>query len=253
MPTSKNAWIMPDRPLLIAHRGQPAEAPEQTIEGFTLAIERGAQMIEADVQLTRDGILAMMHDPTVDRTTDGSGRVSDHPWSELRTLDAGSWYAAAFKGIRIPTAAATIELARARGVCLCLEVKGTPGRVANGVAVALAQLIKDASASSFVFMSSFHHRALAAARGVAPGLLIAPERLPEHGARSSAAVVQQAKRLGAQVVQHRWELMSVEVVDALHDAGVAVWAWNTNDARAIAVAKAMSSDGLITDDLRLFA
>ena len=249
---SGNPWIRPSTPLVIGHRGQPVEAPEQTIEGFTLAIERGAQMIEADVQLTRDGVLAMMHDPTINRTTSGSGRVADHTWSELQALDAGAWFGPAFAGSRIPSAAETIELARTRGVGLCLEVKGRPGREANGVALALARLIEEASAASFVFMSSFHHRALAVARSVVPGLLIAPERLPEHGARSTAAVVRQATTLGAQVVQHRWELLSTDVVDALHDAGVAVWAWNTNDVRAIAVARAMSADGLITDDLRLF-
>lgn len=249
---SENPWIMPNTPLVIAHRGQRAEAPEQTIEAFTLAIERGAQFIEADVQLTRDGVLAMMHDPTINRTTNGSGRLADHTWSELQALDAGAWFGPAFAGVRIPTAAATIEFARTRGVGLCLEVKGRPGREANGVAVALARLIEEASVTSFVFMSSFHHRALAAARSAVPGLLIAPERLPEHGAQSTAAIVRQATTLGAQVVQHRWELLSTDVVDALHEAGVAVWAWNTNDARAIAVARAMSVDGLMTDDLRLF-
>jgi len=249
---SENPWIRPHAPVVIAHRGQRAEAPEQTMEGFTLAIERGAQMIEADVQLTRDGVLAMMHDPTIDRTTSGSGRVADHTWSELQALDAGGWFGPQFAGIRIPSAAATIELARTRRVGLCLEVKGRPGREANGVAVALARLIEEASVTAFVFMSSFHHRALAAARSAVPGLLIAPERLPEHGAQSTAAIVRQATTLGAQVVQHRWELLSTDVVDALHEAGVAVWAWNTNDARAIAVARAMSVDGLMTDDLRLF-
>ena len=249
---NRNPWIRPDDPLIIGHRGQPAEAPEQTIEGFTLAIERGARMIEADVQRSSDGVLAMMHDPTIDRTTNGSGRMADHPWSRLQTLDAGSWFGPAFAGVRIPTAAASIELARTHHIALCLEVKGRPGPEANRIAIALGRLIAQASAIDFVFMSSFHHGALAAARAVVPNLLIAPERLPERGQRSTAAVVRQARSLGAQVVQHRWELLSAEVVDALHDAGVAVWAWNTNDARAIALARALAVDGLITDDLRLF-
>lgn len=249
---SENPWIRPHNPLIIAHRGQPAETPEQTLESFALAIERGAQVIEADVQLTSDGVLAMMHDPTIDRTTNGSGTVAAHTWSELQALDAGTWFGPAFAGTRIPSAAATIELAREGGIALCLEVKGRPGREANGVAVALAHLIEESGAGSFVFMSSFHHRALAAGQAMLPGLLIAPERLPDRGARSTASVVRQAQVLGAQVVQHRWEFMSAEVIDALHDIGTAVWAWNTNDARAIAIARAMGADGLITDDLRLF-
>jgi glycerophosphoryl diester phosphodiesterase len=248
-----NPWIRPDDPLIIAHRGQPAEAPEQTLESFTLAIERGAEMIEADVQLTRDGVLAMMHDPTVDRTTDGHGRPADHTWAELQALDAGGWFGPTYAGVRIPSAADTIELARARGVRLCLEVKGRPGREANAIAVALARLIGTAGATSFAFMSSFHPAALAAARAEEPALLIAPERLPEHGPRSTAVVVRHAVGLRADVLQHRWELLTAEVVDALHEADVAVWAWNTNDRRAIAVARALGVDGLITDDLRLFA
>lgn len=248
----QNLWMRPETPLIIAHRGQRAEAPEQTLEGFVLAVERGAQLIEADVQLTRDGVLAMMHDPTIDRTTNGTGRLAAHTWSDLQELDAGSWFGPAFAGARIPSAVATIELARSRGVSLCLEVKGRPGREANRIAVALAHLVESARATSFVFMSSFHHGALAAARSVVPNLLIAPERLPEYGPVRTELLVRQARALGAQIIQHRWEVLTAEAVDALHAAGVGVWAWNTNDRRATAISRAMGVDGLITDDLRLF-
>src|SRR5579864_6060164 len=77
------------RPLLCAHRGARSHAPENTMAGFALAAQMGADLIELDVRLTGDGALAIMHDATVDRTTDGTGRIADLTWDEVQTLDAG--------------------------------------------------------------------------------------------------------------------------------------------------------------------
>ncbi|HEY3523886.1 MAG TPA: glycerophosphodiester phosphodiesterase family protein, partial [Candidatus Limnocylindrales bacterium] len=86
------------RPLVMAHRGQRATYPEQTLEAYEAAIRLGADAIETDVQRTRDGRLAMMHDLTLDRTTSGHGRIADHDWADIRRLDAGAWFDPAFGG-----------------------------------------------------------------------------------------------------------------------------------------------------------
>src|SRR5690606_33903353 len=89
--------------LNFAHRGARAVAPENTIEAFVAAADLGADGVELDVQLTADGIPVVIHNTTVDATTDGSGRVADMPLAALRELDAGSHFSPDFAGARIPT------------------------------------------------------------------------------------------------------------------------------------------------------
>lgn len=92
----------PKHALIIAHRGAPAAAPENTIASFRAALEQGAQAIEFDVHLTRDGQPVVIHDATVDRCTDGTGPVASMTLAQIRALDAGNWFDPAFAGERIP-------------------------------------------------------------------------------------------------------------------------------------------------------
>ncbi len=98
-----------NNPLLIAHRGASALAPENTIAAFDRAIELKADFIEIDVQMTKDGELVIIHDVTVDRTTNGKGKVKDFTYEEIALLDAGSWYSERFAGERIPKLSTIIE------------------------------------------------------------------------------------------------------------------------------------------------
>jgi glycerophosphoryl diester phosphodiesterase len=92
-----------DRPLILAHRGASRIAPENTLVAFCLALEQGADGLELDVQLSRDGVPVVFHDSELSRTTDGRGRISEKTLAELRTLDAGKWFDPRFAGERIPT------------------------------------------------------------------------------------------------------------------------------------------------------
>jgi glycerophosphoryl diester phosphodiesterase len=91
------------QPAIFAHRGASAFAPENTMAAFELAVQEKADAIELDAKLTADGQVVVIHDQTVDRTTDGRGRVGDMSLAQLRQLDAGSHFARAFQGERIPT------------------------------------------------------------------------------------------------------------------------------------------------------
>jgi glycerophosphoryl diester phosphodiesterase len=117
-------WIGRSRPLVIAHRGHSIDIPENTLEAYRRAIELGAEMIECDVNMTRDGELVMIHDWTLDRTTTATGRVQDVGLAEIQELDAGSRFDPAFAGLRIPSTAQTLDLAREAGILMCFEVKG---------------------------------------------------------------------------------------------------------------------------------
>ncbi|MRR31832.1 glycerophosphodiester phosphodiesterase, partial [bacterium] len=97
------------RPLIFAHRGASAYAPENTLAAFQLALEQGADGIELDAKLTSDGEVVVIHDQTVNRTTNGRGRVGQMTLDQLRQLDAGFWKGIAFKGQNIPTLAEVFE------------------------------------------------------------------------------------------------------------------------------------------------
>jgi glycerophosphoryl diester phosphodiesterase len=110
------------RPGVIAHRGVAAEAPENTLPAIKRAIELGCAMAEVDVRYTSDGALVLVHDETLDRTTDGSGRVSEKTLADLRRLDAGRSAGPAFRATRIPTLDEAVRLARGR-IQLYLDLK----------------------------------------------------------------------------------------------------------------------------------
>ena len=113
------------RPLVIAHRGASGSAPENTMAAFSLAVERGAEVVELDVQMTADGYPVVIHNATVNRTTDGTGLVREKTLAELQTLDAGSWFETRFAGERVPTLEEVVTWARGR-VALAIEIKNTP-------------------------------------------------------------------------------------------------------------------------------
>ncbi len=244
-----NPWRR-SAPLAVAHRGQRSTFPEQTLEAYAEAIRLGADGIETDVQRTRDDRLVMLHDLTVDRTTDGHGPIASLDWAEARALDAGSWRGDRFAGARIPTLDETIELVVGAGLMLCVEIKGT-ATDAPATAVAVARLIRDRGLLDQVFISSFDHAALAAARDEVGSPLLAPERLPEAGPSDPDVAVAQAAALDAAVLQHRWEDLGPEVVDALHAAGTAVWSWPIDTVESIRRSVELGCDGVIGDDVPL--
>src|SRR5690349_19721454 len=230
---SANPWIGRDRPLIIAHRGHSIEVPENTLEAYRRAIDLGVEMIECDVNMTRDGELVMIHDWTLDRTTTARGRVEELTLDEIGGVDAGSPFDPSFAGLRIPTTAETLDLAREAGILMCFEVKGETPIHYRRVAEALVDLFVAKGALEWAFMSSYDHEALAVAKAKAPELLLAPERLPDDVPADPVEAVRQATELGAPVIQNHWRFLAPELVGELHDHGVGVWAWPTTEDAAI--------------------
>jgi glycerophosphoryl diester phosphodiesterase len=243
-----NPWLNRSRPLSIAHRGHSIAVPENTREAYRRAIELGIEMIECDVNMTRDGELVMIHDWSVDRTTDGTGRVGDLSLEEIGRLDAGSWFGAEFSGLRIPTTVETIELAREARVLMCFEVKGETAADFLRTAEALADLLAARDTLDWAFMSSYDHEALAAARARVPELLLAPERLPDDVPPPPGEGVRQAQALGSQVLQNHWRFVTPELVQSLHDHDIALWTWPTTEESEIATSLAQGVDGVMGDD-----
>jgi glycerophosphoryl diester phosphodiesterase len=220
---------------------------------FEGATRLGADMIEADVRRTRDGVLVMLHDATLDRTTDASGAIADWALADLAAVDAGSWFAAAFRGARIPTLAEVFEHAAATGVALCLEAKGETVAATREIALDTARAIARHGRLGTDVLSSFDHGALAAAAREVPGLALAPDRLPERGSSSVDSLLHQARAIGARIIQHHHLDLTAEVVAGVQAAGVEIWAWPVNTTEEIGRCQAMGVLGLMGDDVGALA
>ncbi|WP_409293935.1 glycerophosphodiester phosphodiesterase family protein [Peribacillus sp. SCS-26] len=153
---------MVQRPIVAAHRGVPSRAPENTMAGYRLAYELGADMIETDVQKTKDGELVLIHDDTVNRTTTGTGNVKDMTLKEIRELDAGIRYNTDYAGERVPTLSEFLREFKGKQVMLLLEIKQT------GMEEQLLQEIADENMRDQVIVQSFSPESLTAINRLSP-------------------------------------------------------------------------------------
>lgn len=248
---SPNPWIRAYRPLSVAHRGHSIAYPENTLEAYRKAIELGVEMIECDVNITRDGMLVMMHDSTLDRTTTGAGRVSASTWEDVQRLDAGGKFKPEFTGVRIPSTEETLLLYREAGISSCFEVKGADADESNRIALGLVELFIKHNMLDTAFLSSYHHEALHLAKSKCPELLLAPERLPDDAPPDPSDAVRQAKAFDAPVIQHQYTVLNDDVVRALHEQGIAVWSWSTTDEPSLVSSIELGADALMGDDVEL--
>ena len=158
-----------DLPRVIGHRGAAALAPENTLAALRRAADLGVRLVEVDVKLTADGVPILMHDDTLDRTTDGSGPVRDLAAADIGRLDAGRWFGDAFAGEPVPTLREALALAVARDLSINLEIKPCPGRAVETATVALTEARAHWPADRPPpLISSFNAEALTAARRAAP-------------------------------------------------------------------------------------
>jgi glycerophosphoryl diester phosphodiesterase len=248
---STNPWLREHRPLSIAHRGHSIAVPENTTEAYRKAIELGVEMIECDVNITRDGQLVMIHDATLDRTTSGTGRVSAASWEDIQRLDAGGKFKPEFAGLKVPLTEDTLLLYKEAGIWSCFEVKGGHAEESNRIALGLAELFEKHNMLDKAFMSSYHHEALQLAKSKCTDLMLAPERLPDDAPADPAETVRQARSFPAPVVQHQYTVLTEDVVRELHENDIAVWSWSTTDEPSMVFSMECGADALMGDDVQL--
>lgn len=230
-------------PRVIAHRGAGKLAPENTLAAFRHGASFGYRMFEFDVKLSADGRAVLMHDATLDRTTNGSGRVDALTLGELALLDAGSWHSPAYAGEPVPTLAAVARYTRANDLLVNIEIKPVPGTEARtGAAVALDALALWRDAGVAPLLSSFSEEALAAARRVAPALprALLLDRLPEDW-------LDRLARLECVALDANHRELSRDVIEKAHQAGFRVACYTVNDPARAAELLDWGVDGVITD------
>ena len=158
-------------PRYCAHRGAGKLAPENTLAAMRVGFTHGYRMVEFDVKLSADGVAFLLHDDTLDRTTDARGPAGARSWPELSKLDAGSWHSRAFAGEPLPTFEAGARWALDNGVACNVEIKPMPGHEeVTGAAVARAARDLWRGAALPPLLSSFSEASLASARGAVPEL-----------------------------------------------------------------------------------
>ncbi len=230
-------------PQMCAHRGAGKHAPENTLVAIRYGASYGYRMMEFDVKLSADNVLFLLHDDTVDRTSNGKGAAAIMPWSTLSQLDAGSWHSPAFAGESFPTFENVIAFCQANGIAMNVEIKPCPGREREtGRAVARLLRSRCEMMQPLPLISSFSEAALDAAQAEAPGLprALLLHELPEDW-------LARCQRLHCVALDCNWRVLSAEIVNRAHDSGLNVLCYTCNDPAAIAALTEMGVSTIITD------
>ncbi len=202
----------------IAHRGASSYAPENTFAAYDKALAMGVNHIELDVHLTRDGQIVVIHDDTVDRTTDGQGRVADFTLNELRALDAGSWFSPKYEGERIRSLGETLEHYKGR---LYFHIEIKQREITGGLSRRTIDMVRGYGLTDSVTITSFSKEWLQEAAAydstLPKGWLV-----PTGRAGWDDSIIEQSKELGLTQVCPRADLTTPELVDRLHAEGFVV-------------------------------
>jgi len=237
------------RPLLIGHRGYPAKFPENTLAAFEGAITAGCDMIELDVTLTKDRKVVVIHDDTLDRTTNGKGPVLERTLEEIKRLDAGSWFAPRFSAERIPELSEVMELTAGRCM-LNIEIKQSAfeaGYPIDAIEHQVVTLVRASGAMNRVIISSFDKRILEriAAMDAPPAIAY----ISDHGV--DKRVLDMLLAMKAFSWHPSFKVLTRDQVDMLHTAGLKVFPWTINTRAEAEKVLALGVDGLICNELRV--
>ncbi len=237
-----------------AHRAGAALAPENTLAAVRNALGLDVDYIELDLHVSRDGAVVVIHDATLDRTTNGRGFVRETALADIQRLDAGSWFGARFAGERVPTLREVLDVIRGHGgerVRLNLETKYDargPAPPANFEELVLEQL-RAAGLSGRAIIQSFHYPSIVRVKTLDPSIATAALRSPVNPPLDPVAEVRAAR---ADVYSPGFRLVTRESLEALHRAGIPVVPWTVNEPAdmerllALGIGR-MRGDGIITD------
>ena len=237
------------RAQVVAHRGASGYAPETTLEAYRLALEMGVDFVEMDIHMTRDGVLVAIHDADVRRTTDGHGLISDLKVSELKKLDAGSWFNRAhpgkarpgYKGLKVPTLQEILDLVKESSAGCCIEIKD-PERYPENLESELLSILRAAGMERRTRVLSFSSRSIAKIKAldssIQTTLLIA--RRTRNPVRATLHVP--ADELGI-----RYNLATAGIAGAAHEKGISLSVWTVDRETDMERMIRMGADSITTN------
>lgn len=229
----------------VAHRGASGYAPENTIAAFDKAVEMKADYIEIDVQRSRDGELVIIHDTTVDRTTDGTGKVKDLTFEQLRTFDAGSFKGEQFKGEKIPTLDEILDRYHGK-IGILIELKAPelyPG-IEESVAQELKERNLDRPQNEKIIIQSFNFESMKKMDSLLPKVPIGVLT-----SSKSHATEQALKEFSAyaEYFNPSYGIVTADLVNQVHSLGMKISSWTVRNQEAANFLLSMDVDAIITD------
>lgn len=229
----------------VAHRGATGYAPENTIAAFDLAVDMKADTIEIDVQRSKDGELVVIHDTTVDRTTDGTGQVGDLPFEQLRSLDAGGWFGKQFAGEPIPTFEEVLDRYHGK-IGILIELKAPelyPG-IEEQVADALLERNLDKPQNEKIIIQSFNFESMKMMDQLLPRVPIGV--LTSNRADTTVEALQEFSTY-ADWFNPSYGIVTEELVSDVHSSGMQIGSWTVRSQEAADFLFDMGVDAIITD------
>lgn len=233
------------KPLIIGHRGASAIAPENTLAAFKKALELGADGVELDAKLSRDGEVIVIHDQTYDRTTDGTGKIWELTLAEIKKLDAGKKFDSKFAGEEIPTLE---EVFQAVGGKLLINVELTNyATPEDELPEKVAKLVEKYQLNKHLIYSSFHPKTLARIRKLQPDIPTGVLALPKFAGLVSRGLL--GRMWAPDMVHPFFADINSGYVSRQHSMSRKVNVWTVDDTNDIEAMIALGVDGIITDDI----
>jgi glycerophosphoryl diester phosphodiesterase len=231
----------------IAHRGFAAVAPENTLAAFRKALEHLPDMIECDVWRTKDVGIVVIHDPDVDRTTNGHGLVADMTVADLKKLDAGSWFHPAFAGEQIPTLEETLDLVKGSGVTLVIEVKE------EGIEDQVVAAVQERGMSSQVRFTTDLYSVGMRLPALDPDIQFTPTINYPGKIDDETAVLlaDEAASVNGTIFGVNYTAITPPLVDAVHAANMQLMAWTVDREEDIRVMADIGVDVITSNDIEL--
>ncbi|WP_085993968.1 glycerophosphodiester phosphodiesterase [Oceanobacillus senegalensis] len=230
----------------VAHRGASGHAPENTMAAFQKGFEMKADYVEIDVQMTKDGELVVIHDTTVDRTTNGTGYVGDLTLEEIRQLDAGSWFSESYAGEKVPTFEEVLDAFRGK-VGILIELKAPelyPG-IEKKIAEALKERNMHQSNNEKIIIQSFNHESMEKSKELLPNL--------PHGVLAGTSwknvTEEQLSEFAmyADYFNPNMNIVTDELVSDVHEAGMEIYPYTSRSQEQAFHLFDLNVDGIITD------
>ena len=224
----------------VAHRGASAQYPENTLLAFRQAIEQGVDALEIDIHCTADDELLVIHDSTLERTTNGSGSICDHSLQEIRKLDAG-------RGEQVPILTEVIQLAREAQTRLCVEIKGATDVEELEIAEGVVRTLEDADFLSQAIVTSFSPKALLRAKALNPEVSTMLDPSPQDGSLTPRQICAQALAAGANCLSYDFRFLTPQIARECQLMGLALWPWDPDEADDIRQVLMLGVHGIITN------
>ena len=227
--------------MIVGHRGASGYAPENTLPSFEKALACGANMIEFDVHLSKDDHLVVIHDPSVDRTTNGSGLIREMTLKQIKKLDAGSWFSPEFKGVTIPTFEETVNLIKGRAK-FQIEIKNSDLYKDKELEEKLVKAVYDSGIREDSIITSFKFSSI--------------KKIKEIDSRIRVALIfdnnpkdpwEDICSIRGEVLNPKWTWITSEKVQKAHDKGILICTWVVNDIDKMRHLLALGVDGITTD------